>query len=156
MAEIDRLVAEQDARWAPKPTADGWPRLLPGAGEVPPHQPVRRPIDEGRRARSLNFTATERFMASKRLRFGALALRTVFIGLLLIMTVHASLPENSTIWNAYATPSDFVRLILGAAVCIWVAGQLLIAPRDDHALLTWFYLGLVGVPFILICLVGTW
>jgi hypothetical protein len=114
------------------------------------------PVDQRRRGRSLSFIATEDFVASKRLRFGALALRTAFIGLLLIMTVHASLPENSTIWNVYATPSDFVRLLLGAAVCIWIAGQLLIAPKDDHALRTWFYLGMVGVPFILVCLVGTW
>jgi hypothetical protein len=114
------------------------------------------PLDDRHRARSLRFSAPEPFVATKRLRVGALVLRAVFIGLLLVMTLHASLPENSTIWNAYATPSDLVRLLLGAAVCLWVAGQLLIAPKDDHALRTWFYLGLVGVPFILISLVGTW
>jgi hypothetical protein len=114
------------------------------------------PVNQRRRAGSLSFVPTEHFVASRRLRFGALALRTVFIGLLLVMTVHASLPENSTIWSAYATPSDFVRLLLGAAVCIWAAVQFLVLPKDDHALHTWFYLGLVGVPFILICLVGTW
>jgi hypothetical protein len=114
------------------------------------------PVDDHRRARSLSFSAPEPFVATKRLRVGALVLRAVFIGLLLLMTLHASLPENSTIWNAYETPSDFVRLLLGAVVCLWIAGQLLVAPKDDHALRTWFYLGLIGVPFVLICLVGTW
>jgi archaellum biogenesis protein FlaJ (TadC family) len=114
------------------------------------------PVGGRQWARRRNLVPTERFATSKRLRIGALVLRAVFIGLVLVMTVHASLPENSNFWNIYETPSDLIRLLLGIAVCVWVTIQLFVIPKDDHALQTWFFLGLAGVPFILICIVGTW
>jgi hypothetical protein len=90
------------------------------------------------------------------LRFAALVLRTVFILALVVLTFHVSLPQNETILTAYDTPSDLVRLILGLAVCAWLLYQLFMVPKDAHGDWTWFYLGLVAVPFALICLVYTW
>jgi hypothetical protein len=93
---------------------------------------------------------------SKRMWVAGACLRAAFIILLLIATVHASLPQSETIWTVYETPADLVRLALGLAVCVWGAVQLLTLPKDVHAFRTWFYVGLLAIPFLIICIVGTW
>jgi len=90
------------------------------------------------------------------LRISAILLRTVFICTLLVLTLRVSMPQNETIWTAYDTPADLVRLILGLFVCIWLGIQLFYGPRDAKGYRTWFYLGLVVVPFTLICLFAAW
>ena len=90
------------------------------------------------------------------LRLAAIVLRTLFIGLLLAMTLRVSLPQNETIWTAYDTPADLVRLILGLGVCAWLGYQLFQIPKDADSSRTWFYLGLVAVPFTLITLLAVW
>ena len=91
-----------------------------------------------------------------RLRIASMVLRTIFILSLIVVTVHVSIPQNETIWTAYDTPGDLVRLLLGFAVCVWLAFQLFAVPKDVHAYRTWLYLGLVAVPFTLICIAGIW
>jgi TRAP-type C4-dicarboxylate transport system permease small subunit len=90
------------------------------------------------------------------LRIAATVLRTLFIGVLLVLTLRVSLPQNETIWTAYDTPADLVRLILGVGVCAWLVYQLFQLPRDGDSSRTWFYLGLVAVPFALIVLFVAW
>jgi archaellum biogenesis protein FlaJ (TadC family) len=90
------------------------------------------------------------------LRIASTVLRVAFIALLLVVTVRVSMPQNETIWTAYDTPGDLVRMALGLVVCIWIAVQLFAAPKDAHGHRTWIYLGLVAVPFALICIIGTW
>ncbi len=90
------------------------------------------------------------------LRVAAIVLRTLFIVLLLALTLRVSLPQSETIWTAYDTPADLVRLILGVGVCAWLAYQLFLVPRDAASSRTWFYLGLVAVPFALIVLFVAW
>ena len=84
------------------------------------------------------------------------ALRVIFMACLLLITLRVSMPQNETIWTAYDTPGDLVRIILGFAVCFWIAVQLFRAPRDPQAYRTWVYLGLFVVPFALICLIAIW
>lgn len=91
-----------------------------------------------------------------RLRIAATILRTLFIAILALMTFRVSLPQSETIWTAYDTPSDIVRMVLGVAVAAWLVFQLFRGPRDQDGYRTWFYLGLVAVPFSLICLVAAW
>jgi len=93
---------------------------------------------------------------SRRLLIAALILRTVFIVSLLVVTVHVSLPQSSTMWTAFETPSDVIRLTLGFLVCLWFAWQLFAMPKDGQAYRTWFYLGLAAVPFTGICIFGIW
>jgi len=93
---------------------------------------------------------------SRHIQIAGILLRTLFIVSLLIVTVHVSMPQNETIWTAYDTPSDLVRMILGLAVCVWIAIQLFAVPKDAHAFRTWLYLGLAAVPFAVICIVGIW
>jgi len=83
-------------------------------------------------------------------------LRVAFIVCLLVLTVRVSMPQNETVWTAYDTPADLVRLALGFAVCLWLAFQLFRAPKDANGYRIWTYFGLVGVPFAVICLIATW
>jgi TRAP-type C4-dicarboxylate transport system permease small subunit len=93
---------------------------------------------------------------SHTMRIAAIVLRTLFIGLVLLLTLRVSLPQSETIWTAYDTPADLVRLILGVGVCAWLVYQLFQVPKDAGSSRTWFYLGLVAVPFTLITLFAVW
>ena len=90
------------------------------------------------------------------LRVTGSLLRLVFIACLLAITVRVAMPQNESIWTAYETPGDLVRLALGFAVCIWVALQLFWAPNDAQSYRTWVYFGLAAVPFSMICLFAVW
>lgn len=90
------------------------------------------------------------------LRVVGSVLRIAFIASLLAITVRVALPQSETIWTAYDTPGDLVRLALGFAVCLWIAVQLFRAPTDRDAYQTWVYFGLAAVPFALIFLVAIW
>jgi hypothetical protein len=91
------------------------------------------------------------------LRIAANVLRALFILVLVLITFRVSRPQNETFWTAYDTPSDMVRMLLGLAVVAWLVFQLFRGgPRDQHGYRTWLYLGLVAVPFSVICLVAVW
>ena len=89
-------------------------------------------------------------------RIAATVLRTTFICTLVLLMWHISMPQSETIWTAYDTPIDLVRLVLGFVVCIWLVVQLFRGPRDTNGYRTWLYLGLAAVPFALICLIAVW
>jgi len=93
---------------------------------------------------------------SNALRLAAIVLRATFILILLVLTLRVSMPQNETIWTAYDTPADLVRLLLGLGVCLWLGFQLFQGPKDASGYRTWLYLGLVAVPFALICLFAVW
>jgi hypothetical protein len=91
-----------------------------------------------------------------RLRLAATLLRLAFIALLLVVTVRVSLPQNETIWTAYDTPGDLIRMLLGFGVCLWIAFQFFLAPRDAHSHRSWLYIGAAALPFALICTIAIW
>jgi hypothetical protein len=94
---------------------------------------------------------------SSGLRIAATLLRTAFIFILMALVIRVSQPQSETIWSAYETPGDLVRLWLGIGVCVWLGWQLFTGgPKDVHGYRTWLYLGLTVVPFSLICLVALW
>lgn len=93
---------------------------------------------------------------SPMLRLTAIILRAAFILILLVLTIRVSLPQNETIWTAYDTTGDLIRFLLGLAVCLWLGVQLFQGPSDASGYRTWLYLGLVAVPFALICLFAVW
>jgi hypothetical protein len=90
------------------------------------------------------------------LRIAAITLRTVFIFALLMLTVRVSMPQSETIWSAYETPADLFHMLLGLVLCVWFLFLLFQGPRDARGYRTWLYLGLVAVPFALICLYAVW
>ena len=91
-----------------------------------------------------------------RLRVMGMLLRAIFIAALLVVTVRVSSPQSETIWSAYETPGDFIRLALGLLVCIWIIVHLFMLPKDPESYRTWVYLGLVAVPFAVICAIAVW
>ena len=93
---------------------------------------------------------------SPRQRAIGMILRTVFIAALLVVTIHVSMPQSASIWAAYDSPGDLIRLALGVSVCLWVAVQLFTMPKDPGAFRTWLFLGLAAVPFVIICILGIW
>jgi hypothetical protein len=90
------------------------------------------------------------------LRIAGAVLRTLFIVTLMALTLRVSLPQSETIWSAYETPADLIRLILGLVLCGWLLFLLFKGPVDAHGYRTWLYLGLAAVPFVWICLIYTW
>jgi hypothetical protein len=93
---------------------------------------------------------------SARQRTLALGLRSIFIAALVVVIVHVSMPQSASLWTAYEAPADLVRLFFGLGICVWLALQLFILPKDPGAYRTWLYLGLTAVPFVGICIVGIW
>ena len=74
------------------------------------------------------------------LRVARGVLRALFIVSLLIVTIDVSMPQREHVWTAYAAPADFIRMILGFVVCVWLAIQLFSIPRDAQAYRNWLYL----------------
>jgi hypothetical protein len=90
------------------------------------------------------------------LRVTAQILRATFLGALIVLTIRVSAPQSETIWSAYETPGDLIRLALGAAVGLGILIQMFKPPRDTHACRTWAYLGLVFAPLALAAAVAMW
>ena len=83
-------------------------------------------------------------------------LRTLFIAAMVVVTVRVSIPQSESIWSAYETPGDLIRLALGFAVCLWILMHLFMPPKDAEGYRTWLYLGLAAVPFALIIAMAIW
>ena len=82
--------------------------------------------------------------------------RLIFMCALLVVIVLVARPQSETIWTAYETPADLVRMALGLAAGIWIVVHLFIPPRDPSAYRTWIYLGLVLLPLALIYAIVMW
>ena len=93
---------------------------------------------------------------SPRIEFAGKVLRALFLILLIIVTIRVALPQNEKLWTIYDEPGDLVRFGLGLGVCIWIAVHLFRWPAGDQANQTWFYFGLAGVPFGVLCAVFLW
>ena len=74
------------------------------------------------------------------LRIAGGVLRALFIVLLLIVTMDVCMPQREHVWTAYASPADFIRMLLSLIVCVWLAIQLFNMPRDAQAYRAWLYL----------------
>ena len=90
------------------------------------------------------------------LRGLAMALRAVFIGALVVVTVRVSSPQSETFASVYENPGDLIRLALGFAVCLWIVIHLFMLPKDAQGYRTWVYLGLVVAPLALAIAIAIW
>ena len=89
-------------------------------------------------------------------RIVGLILRAVFLCTLIALAIRVSAPQSETIWTAYETPGDLVRLVLGAAVAIGILVQLFRPPKDAHAYRTGAYLGIILAPLAVVVAVAVW
>jgi hypothetical protein len=97
-----------------------------------------------------------RIEISRTVRFAGLAVRTIFIGILIVVTAHVASPQIEHIWSLYETPGDLVRVALGFAVCVWLAVHLFILPKDAGGYRTWLYLGFAILPLSVLCAIVIW
>jgi len=91
-----------------------------------------------------------------RLRIAAILLYAIFIGILLAVTMRVSSPQSESIWSAYETPGDLIRLALGFGVCLWIFFHLFMLPKDAEGYRTWIYLGVIVIPFALALAFAVW
>jgi hypothetical protein len=89
-------------------------------------------------------------------RIVGLLLRAVFLVALVVLAIRVSAPQSETVWSAYETPGDLVRLMLGAAVAIGILVQLFRPPKDAQAYRTWAYLGIILAPLAVVVAVAAW
>ena len=90
------------------------------------------------------------------LRVLAMALRAVFIGALVVVTLRVSSTQSETFASVYETPGDLIRLALGFAVFLWIVIHLFMLPKDAQGYRTWVYLGLVVAPLALAIAIAIW
>ena len=85
-----------------------------------------------------------------------LVLRTLFLGVLIVVTARVSSPELERLSSLYETPSDLIRVALGVLVCVWLGTHVFIPPKDPGGYRTWAQLGLILLPFALLCAYVIW
>src|SRR5262249_28965956 len=107
-------------------------------------------------AKDLPDAAIRASKAPMLVRLIGLTLRGVFLGALVVVAIRVSAPQSETIWSAYETPGDLVRLVLGLAVAIGIVIQLFRPPKDAHAYRTWAYLGIVLAPLAVAVAIAKW
>ena len=93
---------------------------------------------------------------SRTVWFGGLTVRSVFIAVLIGITVRVASPQMEHIWAIYETPSDLVRVAIGFAVCLWLVVHLFILPKDAGGYRTWLYLGIFILPLSVLCAFAIW
>jgi F0F1-type ATP synthase membrane subunit a len=93
---------------------------------------------------------------SRTVWLAGLAVRTIFIAILVVITARVASPQLEHIWSLWETPSDVVRVVLGMAVCSWLLVHLFILPKDSGGYRTWFYLGFAILPLSVLCAVVIW
>lgn len=85
-----------------------------------------------------------------------LAARTVFLGILIAVVARVASPQVEHLWSIYETPSDLLRVALGLAVCVWLAANIFIVPKDSGGYRTWAQLGIILLPLALLCAFVVW
>ena len=100
-------------------------------------------------------TPVARYVSSL-LQWTAIVLRAAFIGLLMVLILRVSQPQSETVWSAYETTGDLVRLALGLGACLWMVIQAFSLPKDADAYRIWIYLGLIGIPVAMLLVATTW
>lgn len=90
------------------------------------------------------------------MRFFGLLLRTLFLLVVVVTTARVAMPQNESFATLYDTPSDLVRILLGAAVCFFVAIQIFQYSRNPADMRKWVPIGLTILPLAVICAMVIW
>ncbi len=87
---------------------------------------------------------------------GGVAVRTIFLIVLTVLTARVASPQMERLSSIYETPGDLVRVLMGAGVCAWFIVNVFKLPKDAGAYRTWMYLGLAVLPLSLLCAFVVW
>jgi hypothetical protein len=90
------------------------------------------------------------------MRLLGLFLRTLFLLVVIAITVRVATPQNETLWSAYDTPSDLFRIILGLLVGGFIAVQIFLYPKNPAEMRKWVPIGLAVLPLALLCAAVVW
>ena len=87
---------------------------------------------------------------------GGVAVRTIFLIILVVLTARVASPQMEHLSSLYETPGDLIRVLMGVAVCAWFIVNVFKLPKDSGAYRTWMYLGLALLPLALLCAFVVW
>jgi hypothetical protein len=93
---------------------------------------------------------------SRTVWLAGLAVRTIFIAILIVITARVASPQLEHIWSLWESPSDLVRVALGLAVCAWLLVHIFVLPKDPGGYRIWLYLGVAILPLSVLCAVVIW
>jgi hypothetical protein len=93
---------------------------------------------------------------SPRVRFGGIAVRTLFLIVLTIITARVASPQVENLTSIYETPGDLIRVLIGVGICAWFVVNLFKLPKDPGAYQTWVYIGIALLPLSVLCAVVIW
>lgn len=93
---------------------------------------------------------------SRTVWFAGLAVRTIFIAILIVITARVASPQMERFPTLLDTPADVVRVALGAAVCLWLIVHIFILPKDPGGYRTWLFIGVALLPLSVLCAVLIW
>jgi hypothetical protein len=88
--------------------------------------------------------------------FGGVAVRTIFLIVLTVLTARVASPQTETIRSVFETPGDLIRVGLGFAVCVFFIINVFILPKDPGGYRTWLRIGPVILPLSLLCAIVVW
>ena len=87
---------------------------------------------------------------------GGVAVRTIFLIVLTVLTARVASPQMERLSSLYETPGDLIRVLMGVGVCSWFTVNLFILPKDTGAYRTWMYMGLALLPLAALCAYVVW
>jgi hypothetical protein len=93
---------------------------------------------------------------SRLVRIAGIAVRTLFLIVLTLITARVASPQMEHLSSIYETPGDLIRVLMGVGVCAWFLVNLFILPKDPGAYRTWMYLGIAILPLSVLCAVVIW
>jgi hypothetical protein len=88
--------------------------------------------------------------------FGGIAVRTLFLIVLTLITARVASPQMEHLTSIYETPGDLIRVLMGVGICSWFLVNLFILPKDPGAYRTWMYIGVAILPLSVLCAVVIW
>lgn len=87
---------------------------------------------------------------------GGVAVRTVFLIVLIVLTARVASPQMERLSTIYETPGDLIRVLMGVAVCGWFIVNVFRLPKDGGAYRTWLYMGFALLPLAALCAYVVW
>jgi hypothetical protein len=107
-------------------------------------------------ANQTNRTTKSESGPSRLVRIAGIAVRTLFLIVLTLITARVASPQMEHLTSIYETPGDLIRVLMGVGICSWFIVNLFILPKDPGAYRTWMYLGIAILPLSVLCAVVIW